>query len=144
MQFRVEAYYRPQHDDKRELLTASADVDGLIDSLLAGPTQQNLAELRSLERSPLPSGTPDHELLVGADHRLQVGVLEFMDASGNWTTAGPKAGRTEVRYSCVSHVTEFPANSEIPIDLLRRAVKEFCLSGGQRPTCVQWERPKSW
>lgn len=144
MQFRVEAYYRPQHDDKRELLTASADVDGLIDSLLAGPTQQNLAELHSLERSPLPSGTPDHELLVGADHRLQVGVLEFMDASGNWTTAGPKAGRTEVRYSCVSHVTEFPANSEIPIDLLRRAVKEFCLSGGQRPTCVQWERPKSW
>jgi hypothetical protein len=144
MQFRVEAYYRPQHDDNRELLTTSADVDALIDSLLAGPTQQNLAELHSLERAPLPSGTPDHELLVGADQMLQVGVLEFMDASGNWTTVGSPEGRTEVRYSCVNHVTEFPAHSEIPIDLLCRAVKEFCLSGGQRPTCVQWKYPESW
>ncbi|WP_406601295.1 Imm1 family immunity protein [Micromonospora yasonensis] len=39
---------------------------------------------------------------------------------------------------------EFPPNSEIPIDLMRRAVKEFCLSGGQRPPCVQWEKPEFW
>ncbi|MFG3686003.1 Imm1 family immunity protein [Micromonospora sp. NPDC047740] len=144
MQFRVEAYYRPQHGDKRELLVAPEDVDELIDSLLAGPIHQNLAELHSLERSTLPSGAPDHELLVGADQSLQVGVLEFMDASGNWTTVGLQEGRTEVRYSCVNHMTEFPAHSEIPIDLIRRAVKEFCLSGGQRPTCVQWENPEFW
>ncbi|MER7441505.1 Imm1 family immunity protein [Micromonospora avicenniae] len=144
MQFRVEAYYRPQHGDQRELLTTPEDVDLLIDALLAGPTHQNLAELHSLERSPLPSGTPDHELLVGADRTLQVGVLEFMDASGNWTTVGSHKGRAEVRYSCVHQMTEFPARSEIPIALLSRAVKEFCLSGGQRPTCVQWERPEFW
>lgn len=144
MQFRVEAYYRPQHGDKRELLAAPEDVNELIDSLLAGPVRENLTELHSLERSLLPSGTPDHELLVGADQSLQVGVLEFMDASGNWTTVGSQKGRTEVRYSCVGHVTEFPAHSEIPIDLVRRAVKEFCLSGGQRPTCVQWEKPEFW
>jgi hypothetical protein len=35
--------------------------------------------------------------------------------------------------------TDFPVDSEIPIDLIRQATKEFIASGGERPTCVQWQ-----
>ncbi len=38
--------------------------------------------------------------------------------------------------------TEFPGPCEIPVGLVRRAVKEFLTSGGQRPTCVRWQVPE--
>ena len=46
-------------------------------------------------------------------------------------------------YFIVGNAIEFPDRSKIPIDLVRRAVKEFLASGGQRPTCVQWQVPES-
>jgi hypothetical protein len=119
-------------------------VDALIDSLLANQVDWNLAELHSLQRSRLPSGFPDHELLVGAEGNRQVGVLEFMDSDGNMVTLGTSEGRDEVSYSFNAQAMEFPGNSEIPVDLVRRAVKEFLVSGGQRPTCVQWQTPEFW
>jgi hypothetical protein len=122
------------------MLNAAEDVDGLIDALLAGPPYHNMAQLHSLERPLLPSGYPDHELLVGADRELPVGVLAFMDAeSGNVVTLGSTAGRGMVYYCITGEGTEFPDRSEVPIDLIRQAVKEFLVSGGKRPTCVQWQ-----
>ncbi|GAA1287780.1 hypothetical protein Psi02_70310 [Planotetraspora silvatica] len=143
MRYRAEAYYRKEHAEKRPVLSTPEEVDTLIDSLLAGPAFHNMAELHSLDRALLPSGFPDHELLVGVDRKLQVGVLEFMD-DGNVVTLGSSEGRGEVSYFIVGNPTEFPDRSEIPIDLVRRAVKEFLVSGGQRPTCVQWQVPEFW
>jgi hypothetical protein len=65
-----------------------------------------------------------------------------MDAEGNVVTLGSPEGRGEVSYFIVGNATEFPDRSEIPIDLVRRAVKEFMVSGGQRPMCVQWQVPE--
>ncbi|GAB1644278.1 Imm1 family immunity protein [Krasilnikovia sp. MM14-A1259] len=139
----AEARYRLDHVEVPLRLSGPGDVDALIDSLLEGPDDQNLAQLHSLDRTLLPSGDFDHELLVGADRALGVGALAFMD-EGNWTTLGPEGGRTEVNYFIMGHLTEFPERSDISIDLLRRAVKEFVLSGGKRPTCVDWQVPEYW
>lgn len=141
---RVEARYRLEHVDAPAVLSTPAEVDGLIDSLLASGVSQNLAQLHSMQRPLLPSGYPDHELLVGADGEFRVGVLAFMDSDGNVVTLGSPEGRSEVSYSIMGHATEFPAHSEIPIDMVRRAIKEFLASGGQRPTCVQWQTPEVW
>lgn len=144
MQSGVEAYFRKEHGDRRVLLETPEDVDAMIDSLLGGSNFENLAELHCLGRELLPSGFPDHELLVGANPELQVGVLEFMDADGNVVSRGSLEGRGEVPYFIVGNPTEFPEYSEIPIALVRQAVKEFLASGGQRPTCIEWQVPESW
>ncbi|GAB3150901.1 hypothetical protein GCM10027290_39170 [Micromonospora sonneratiae] len=141
--YKVAAQYLLEHVKAPLILTAAEDVDSLIDSLERSSVGCNLAQLHSLDRSALPSGFPDHELLVGVDGERGVGALAFMD-DGNWTTLGADIGRDEVGYSIMGHLTEFPERSEIPIGLIREAVKEFCASGGRRPTCVKWQVPEYW
>ncbi|MGW6362107.1 Imm1 family immunity protein [Streptomyces sp. NPDC055092] len=125
------------------MLRSPEDVDGLIDELLRSDCSENTAVLHSLERPLLPSGFPDHELMVGANGDLQVGVLAFMD-DGNFVSLGPDDGRGEVSYSIMGNVTEFPERSEIPISLVRQAVREFLLSSGRRPACIEWQVPQLW
>lgn len=145
MQHRVEARYRREHGEAPVILTTSEDVEALIDALLTGPSYHNLAQLHSLDRPLLPSGYPDHELLVGVNRDLPVGVLAFMDAeSGNVVTLGSSEVRGEVPYLIMGQLTEFPDHSEVPIELVRQAVKEFLPTGGKRPSCVQWQVPKVW
>ncbi|MBS2545292.1 hypothetical protein KGQ19_00270 [Catenulispora sp. NL8] len=145
MQHRVEARYRRDHGKEPVILTTSEDVDTLIESLLTGPAYHNMAQLHSLERSLLPSGYPDHELLIGVNRDRPVGVLAFMDAdSGNLVTQGSSNGQSEAAYLIMGQLTEFPDRSEVPIELVRQAVKEFVDSGGQRPLSVQWQVPEVW
>ncbi|MEH0579110.1 MULTISPECIES: Imm1 family immunity protein [Streptomyces] len=139
----MQAYYRREHGDNPVLLQSESDVDALIDALLLSRPSENLAALHSLERPLMPAGVPDHELMVGADGDLQVGVLSFMD-DGNFVSLDSSEGRGEISYSIMGNATEFPNYSEIPISLVRQAVKEFLSSGGQRPTCVQWQEPEFW
>lgn len=142
-QGRAEAYYRAEHADERIVLTPD-DVDSFIDALLAGADSENMAELHSLDRPLLASGFPDHEFLVGVDRERQVGVLSFMDETGNLVSLGDAKGRGSVSYFIVGNGTEFPDRSEIPVILVRQAVKEFLNSGGRRPMCVQWQEPDIW
>src|SRR5690348_12217641 len=39
---------------------------------------------------------------------------------------------------------QFLEPTEVPIALVRRAVKEVVLSGGRRPTCLQWREEPDW
>jgi hypothetical protein len=141
-QHSIEALYRPEHIGKLEVITTLAGVDTMIDALLAGPENENLAQVFSRERPLLPAGVHDHELLAGVDKDRMVGVLAFRD-DGNWASLGSE-GRGIVLYYITGHPAEFPDRSEIPVDLARQAVKEFLVSGGQRPECVQWQEPKFW
>ena len=144
-QHRAEARYRREHGKEPAVLTTAGDVDALIDALRTGQAYHNMAQLHSLECPLLSSGYPDHELLVGVNRDLPVGVLAFMDGeSGNLVTFDSAARRGEVSYSITGQATEFPDRSEIPIELIRMAVKEFVFSGGKRPECVQWQVPEVW
>ncbi|WP_443049937.1 Imm1 family immunity protein [Streptomyces sp. NBC_00287] len=139
----MQAYYRNEHGDDPILLQSPSDVDALIDDLLLIDPSRNLAALHSMERPLMPAGVPDHELLVGVDGEAQVGVLAFMD-DGNWVSFDPSTSRGEVSYFIMGNITEFPSHSEIPLPFVRQAVKEFLSSGGQRPTCTQWQEPEFW
>ncbi|WP_432177331.1 Imm1 family immunity protein [Streptomyces sp. NBC_00063] len=139
----MKAYYRNEHGQSPVVLRSPEDVDNLIDELLVSDPSGNMAFLHSLERPLMPAGVPDHKLMVGAEGGLQVGVLTFVD-DGNFVSLGPDAGRGEVSYSVTENATEFPVRSEIPITLVRRAVKEFLSSSGKRPECVEWQVPEIW
>ncbi|WP_327075492.1 Imm1 family immunity protein (plasmid) [Kitasatospora purpeofusca] len=147
MSLRAEVRYRRGRIEPPDHLDSLEDVDVLIDELLAGPVNENLAQIIHLDREsivlrdPGRPGTeiPDHELQVGVDRELQVGVLLFIDRSGNFVTAGPESSRNAPEYYLAGHWTQFRDQVEIPLDLVREAVKEFLSSGGQRPTCVPWK-----
>jgi hypothetical protein len=143
MSNRVQAYYRNEHGDNPVLLCGPSDVEALIDTLLASRPSENLAALHSLERPLMPAGVPDHELLVGASGDRMVGVLGFMD-DGNFVSLDSSEREGSVFYSIMGNATEFPASSEVSLTLVRQAVKEFLSSGGQRPSCIQWQEPEFW
>ncbi|MFG2755335.1 Imm1 family immunity protein [Streptomyces wuyuanensis] len=140
----VQAFYRDEHSDEPSVVRTSEDVDSLIDDLATGPEFENLAVLHSSERDPLPSGFPDHEFMVGADGDRQLGVLSFMDARNFVSLGSSESSGRAVTYFVAANPTEFPGTAEIPLALVRQAVKEFLSSGGQRPTCVQWQEPEIW
>ncbi|GAB2857592.1 hypothetical protein GCM10022221_66480 [Actinocorallia aurea] len=131
---RAEARYRIGHNKNPVHLYVPNDGDALIDDLLAGPAHENLARIHSLEREDLASGSPDHELMVGVDRELGVGLLSFMDADGNFVSAGSVSST----YCIQGHLTEFPESSGIPLDVVRRGLREFISTGGMRPEVVPW------
>ncbi|GAA1410787.1 hypothetical protein GCM10009639_61980 [Kitasatospora putterlickiae] len=147
MSLRAEVRYRRDRIEIPDHLDSLEDVDVLIDELLAGPVNENLAQIIHLDREVIVLGDPgrpgteipDHQLQVGVDKELQVGVLLFIDRSGNVVTAGPADSRNAPEYYLAGHWTQFRDQVEIPLGLVREAVKEFLSSGGQRPTCVTWK-----
>ncbi|MFF2146239.1 Imm1 family immunity protein [Kitasatospora sp. NPDC058190] len=137
---RAQAQYTREHSEQPVAMTSAEDVDHLVDELLAGPEDHNLAEIHSLERELTWAGYPDHQFLVGVNRDLGVGVVSFMDESGNYASTGSPDARPEPDYYSMMQKTVFPDGSEIPVDLVRSAVKEFVLSGGQRPSCIEWSK----
>jgi hypothetical protein len=120
----VEARYRREHGEAPVILTTREDVEALIGALLTGPSYHKLAQVHSMDRPLLPSGYPDHELLVGVNRDLPVGVLAFTDAeSGRVVTLGLSEGHGEVPYLIMGQLTEFPDRSEVPIELVRQAIR---------------------
>lgn len=132
------AQYRPEHVKNPVLLGSVEDVDAMIDELLAGPRDSNLAQVFSLQRAWMPSGDPGYEFWAGVDRDRHVGVLWFADEK-NWVSLGLPGEQEEIAYYLIGHWTGFPGNSEIPVELVRRGVKEFLVSGGRLPESVEWQ-----
>jgi hypothetical protein len=137
--YHVQAQYRPQHGDDPEILATPEDVDVLVDRLLGEDFDHTIAALYLVERPLLPAGVPDHEMYLAVDPQLKVGALMFMDETGNWASLGSTEGRTEIHYALMGNDTQFPPYSDIPLDEVRRAGKEFLETGGRRPSCVSWQ-----
>lgn len=134
----AEAVFKEEHDKNPFLLDSADAVDLMIDALIAGHPLRNMAILTSLDRTPLPSGKPDHEFLVGVDPDAQVGIVCFADVDASYVPGGV-ADREEVMYMVLTYPRNFLRSPEIPIDLVRQVTKEFVLSGGLRPTCIEWQ-----
>ncbi|MFH9355359.1 Imm1 family immunity protein [Kitasatospora sp. NPDC017646] len=143
----AEVRYRSDQMENPGHLHSIDDVDALIDALLNGPANQNMAQLTHLARKrvkPKISGydfpsVPDHDFQVGVNRELQVGVVLFIDHSGNFVSAGPPDSRESPEYYLAGHWTQFRDQTEISIDLVRQAVREFLVTGGQRPACIAWK-----
>jgi len=141
MGYHLEAYYLPSHREGPQMLSSLEEVDEFIDGLLAQPEDFNLAELYLVERLNPDERFPSHQFFVGVDRKQGMGALKYNDANGGFASWAPWNADSEepVFYNYVGTATEFPPASEIPIDHVRQAVKEFFSSGGQRPASVQWQ-----
>jgi hypothetical protein len=74
---------------------------------------------------------------LGGIWRCRSGALNLAD-EGNLATSG-ELDRGVVEYILLGHAKEFVPRSEIPLALVRDAVKEFLATGGRLPTCIDWQ-----
>jgi hypothetical protein len=49
-----------------------------------------------------------------------------------------------VAYHFLGEYRVFPGGSEISINIVRQALKQFLASGGEVPTCVKWRSLDDW
>jgi hypothetical protein len=134
----VKAYYKHEHDAEPLRLETAADADRFIDGLLSEDYEHSVAALY-VEGRINAAGAPDHELLVAINNEDgDVGALRYMGGGGNYYSRGQAGGDKEVTYYYTGSDREFPADSEIPIEAIRRAVKEFLVTS-ERPTAVEWQ-----
>ncbi|MFI6151618.1 Imm1 family immunity protein [Kitasatospora sp. NPDC051170] len=133
----LEVQFRSEHTEAPGLLSSADDVDSFIDALLNGRHDRNCAVVYSLDRPTLPSGYRDHELAVGVDRIARTGALTLADDENLVSKGSVDRGIGE--YMLLGHVREFMPGSEIPIENVRRAVKEFLENGGRLPTCIEWQ-----
>jgi hypothetical protein len=142
MSYSIEAYYRHEHDDRPVVLRTDNDVDQLVDHLLAETSDQPMAALYLIERPLTEQGYPDHDFRVGINAKRRLGGLKFAGvidgAAGVWYAAGSAQQDKEVFYEYAGHPEALPGDSELPLDQIRMAVKEFLGSGGERPASIEW------
>ncbi|TCC39369.1 Imm1 family immunity protein [Kribbella sindirgiensis] len=147
MTYSLKAYYKHEHTDGGLLVTSAADVDALVDAMLAEPFENSVATLYIQERPRNDRGYPDHELRVGLYPEGKVGSLRYAGnvdgVIGAWYAVGQQSQREEVFYYYTGHDEGYPQDSELPIEDIRRAIKGFLESGGERPASFDWAEWRS-
>lgn len=121
------------------IITTPEEVDAFIDTFLTADFDTSIAMLEVRERPLNANGFPDHELSVAINAQDKVGALHYMGPDHIGFSKGQVSKYDEVVYYYLGNDHEYPRDSEISIETIRQAVKEFLASGGERPTCVQWQ-----
>ncbi|GIG89128.1 Imm1 family immunity protein [Plantactinospora endophytica] len=137
---KVTAYYLHEHGDGPVVVRTPGEMDRLIDDLLTQPFDNSVCTMYSSARPDRPNGFPDHEFAVAVNLEDAVGGLWFTGDGASWYTLGGPSRHDQVFYYYMESERDFPHDSEIPLDLVRQAAQEFLVTGGQRPTCVSWQR----
>lgn len=124
------------------LLKSPDDVDALIDAVLAEPFKNSVIALYSEARPPLESGVPDHELRIAIDAEAGVGGVRYYGDDGTdrgvWYAVGKPSHRDDVFYYYQGNDEGWPQDSELPLDDVRTAIREFVALDGARPTATEW------
>ena len=111
------------------------DLDRVLDKVaaLAGPDWPAAAEVTLADDENGPVLYPGFHLTLGAAY------YSGEDDPGPYYTLGN--GRSDgepLLYMMATSDNAMPPNSEIPVELVRRAVHEFA-DTGRRPTCLAWQ-----
>ncbi|HEX5495285.1 MAG TPA: Imm1 family immunity protein, partial [Mycobacteriales bacterium] len=136
----IRVYYRHEHHDNPVMVHASAEVDALIDALLAETVDNRTAALYHQDRPRTAADTPDHELLVAVGPDSATGALRYSGDGGSWYSRGTSGRTGAVLYYYAGSDNEFPADAELPLDVVRATVAEFFTNQGRRPTVAEWQR----
>lgn len=136
MKYSIAAYYT---SDKPTIITEPDQVGSFIADLLSAGYDNSIAKLHIRERPLNAAGFPDHMLRVAVNADDNVGGLAYIGPDAGGFSKGQLSKYDEVVYYYAGHDHEFPRDSEIPLTAVSEAVKEFLASGGERPTCVQWQ-----
>ena len=138
MTYTAEAYFKHDHSDKPIIVGTPEQMDAVIDALLAEPFDNSVAALYIRERPLNTAGVPDHELLIAVNGIDQVGALCYRGEVTS-TAKGAASKYDDVVYYYMGSDRPFPRDSDLPLDTIRQAAREFLATGGERPSNLQWQ-----
>jgi hypothetical protein len=131
--------------DESTTVETAAELDAVLDTV-AGWEGRIIVHLRIAR--PAEPAMRRFALYVGVFGDAAQGALIYSSPSGlsfskatpgpEWSTADP------ILYYYMNSDTEYPVDSEIPLDVVRRAAHEFMATGGQRPSGPAWQSPPPW
>ncbi|WP_433262554.1 Imm1 family immunity protein [Actinosynnema sp. CS-041913] len=138
------AAYDPDSEEPTTLTTA-AELDDVLDRVAAWG-HRALIEFRLAE--PADKNARQLALSAGLHGASDRGTLIYSSPAGVWfskASPGPEWEPAErILYYYMSADTEYPPDSEIPLDLVRRAVHDYMTNGGQQPSGPDWHTPPPW
>ncbi|MEV0678848.1 Imm1 family immunity protein [Actinosynnema sp. NPDC050436] len=133
----LEAWYDVDHDEPAMIHTA-ADLDRVLDTV-AGWEGRVIVEL-------FVADDPRRAIFdVGVYGQGERGALYYAGRGEKWFSRGTMAAPSTVSpaerlsYYYMTSDTEYPGDSEIPLDVVRRAAHEYMRTGGERPTSPTWQ-----
>lgn len=125
-----------------EPLKTYPDVDLFVDRLLAEPvpTAAKLTLDPSIIRGGMIHPPGPGGLLVGANRGM--GILTIQMPTGEFYAKGASAkGSARLVYQFLGRKIELPPDAEVPLDAVRKVIKDFLInSGGRVPPMVQWAK----
>ncbi|MFD1150483.1 Imm1 family immunity protein [Saccharothrix hoggarensis] len=134
MGYVLDVAYR--HDQEPRRLRTREDVDAFVDELLTlGPAYRAATAYAVREDS---DELPDHELLVGVSAETGLGAVRYSGEDGTWYVPGGHANAQGVTFAYFGTAHEFPADAEVPLDLVREALWGLLAGRGDRPSGLSW------
>lgn len=127
------------------MILESQDADALVDAMLGEGFENSVAALYANTRPWINPGYPDHQLRIALFTEGKVGGIRYSGGDTNDVTyvPGKTSEREEVFYNYMHHDEGWPQGSEVTIDQVRQAVREFIDDNGGRPGSFEWrEWPK--
>ncbi|MFC6090828.1 Imm1 family immunity protein [Saccharothrix lopnurensis] len=140
----LEAWYDEEQDDAVTVRT-QAELDAVLDAVAAwdGRVIVHLKPAR-----PVDVNMRRRTLDVGVHGNSDRGALVYDSPDGRWYSKAAfdtSANRDErILYYYMNSDTEYPADSEIALDVVRQAAHEYLATEGQRPTSPTWQTPPAW
>jgi hypothetical protein len=123
----------------------AAELDAVLDTV-AGWEGRIIVQLWIAR--PVDLAMRHSALYVGVFGEAGQGTLIYSSYAQTWfskATPGPEWSTADpILYYYMNCDTEYPVDSEIPLDLVRRAAHEFMATGGQRPSAPVWQLPPPW
>jgi len=122
--------------EEGHITRTSAEVDAMLDTL-AGMSREDwpvLAEVTQAEVDDLRAP------MLGVGLHVDRGMLMYSgpdNRPGSYSHGDAPADGEPIDYMMGNSDTEFPADCEIPVDVVRRAVHEFAVNV-RRPDGVPW------
>ncbi|WP_328996336.1 Imm1 family immunity protein [Kribbella sp. NBC_01245] len=123
--------------DQPWTLNAPADVDHLVDALIAESFDNSIAEVTILERPLTPEGYPDHQLRIAVNESGTAGGLCLIVDGKIWFSLGKTSDRDRVFYCYQGNEHRLSPRLR---DLDRRCAQQRESDPGQRGTTTRHHR----
>ncbi|MDX6241509.1 MAG: hypothetical protein QOG10_6333 [Kribbellaceae bacterium] len=133
----IRGYFKFDHGDAPVRISTPEQIDQFIDALMREPFENSVAAMYVDGRTN-DKGYTDHELLLAVNERDQVGALRYLGDNGSFYATGEMSRYDEVTYYYMGSDRGFPRDSDVPIDAIRQAAKDFLTYGGERPPSMRW------
>jgi Immunity protein Imm1 len=132
---KLEVYWEQAHGDAPVLVSSPDEVDALLDRVRDEYTERwpVLLELSLVDDW-------DHLLNVGVCGEMGVLFWSGKELPGRWYSKGDDTEQAEEStYYYMGNNREFPAGAEVPLAVVKLAVREFLATEGLRPTSAEWK-----